>query len=282
MTSRAALTSALESIKSLLRRCVNSIVFLAALGLVLGVILASVAIPQPNVALITISDFIDHNYTDDVLYALQHARSDNDIKAVVLRIDSPGGSASAVEEIYLEVLRIRQHKPVVASVGRIAASGGYYIAAAADFIYVQPTSQIGSIGVWSTLPRPEELHEDVLTSGPFKATGFSREKAVAHLEMVRQAFVQAVILQRGERLKLTDEELSAAEIYLGYEAVRHGLVDFIDSRTAAVEKAADMAGLRNYGLVEFDPVNRLILNLETLRSQPGVAPTYYYLYFEQE
>ncbi len=273
----------LESTRRLLRRWLTSIAFLALVGVVLGAVIAPLLISKPNVAVITISGIVTHQeYVDDVLAMLQYAREDHNIRAVVLRIDSPGGSASATEEIFLDVLRTRQLKPVVASIGSIGASGGYYVATAANVIYAEPSSQIGSIGVWSRLPLPEELDEDILTSGPFKATGFSRQKAVAHLEMVRQGFVEAVRLQRGDRLKLTEEELSTAEIYLGIDAFRFGLIDGIDTMTAAIEEAATLAGLRHYELVELVVGNPPPVNLEALRSQTGLAPVYYFLHFEQE
>ncbi len=273
----------LESAGRLLRRWLTSVAFLALLGVVLGAVIGSLAIPKPNVAMITISGvFIDQEYADDILTKLQYAREDHNIRAVVLRIDSPGGSASTTEQIFLDVLRLRDDKPVVASVGSIAASGGYYVAAAANSIYAEPSSQVGSIGAWSSLPTPEELDEDILTSGVFKATGFSRQKAAAHLEVVRQGFVEAVRLQRGDRLKLTEEELSAAEIYLGIDAFRFGLIDGIDTRTAAIEEAARMAGLRNYDIVELVIDDPPFVNLDDLRSQTGLAPAYYYLHFEQE
>ncbi len=279
----------LEATKKLLRNWLTSIPLFVLLGLILGGLLSIPAIPKPNIAVITISGVIlDQAYTDDVLDMLNHAREDNTIKAVVLRIDSPGGGASATEQIYLDLLRLRQQKPVVVSIGTIAASGGYYIAVASNFIYAEPTSQIGSIGVWSSLPSPQDLDEDVGTSGPFKTTGGSRRRAVAHLEMVRQEFVEAVMTQRGSRLKLSDEELSRAEIYLGLESLRHGLIDEIGTRTAAMEKAASLAGLRNYGVVELRIISQPLFfffgasDLADLKSRAGLMPLYYYLYYESE
>jgi len=245
--------------------------------------------PGPNIATINISGpILDQAYTDDILNMLKYARDDNSIKAVVLRINSPGGGASATEQIYLDLLRLRQQKPVVVSIGTIAASGGYYVAVASNFIYAEPTSQIGSVGLWVSLPQPEELDEDIGTTGPFKATGGSRRKVVGHLEMVRQEFVEAVMSQRGARLQLSEEELSRAEIYLGVEGLRHGLIDEIGTTTAAIEKAASLAGLRNYELVEFRIERQPLFwffgssDLEVLKSQTGLVPKYYYLYFEQE
>ena len=281
--------SRLESTKRLLRRWLGSIAFFVVLGLILGGLISIVAMPGPNIATINISGpILDQAYTDDILNMLKYARDDNSIKAVVLRINSPGGGASATEQIYLDLLRLRQQKPVVVSIGTIAASGGYYVAVASNFIYAEPTSQIGSVGLWVSLPQPEELDEDIGTTGPFKATGGSRRKVVGHLEMVRQEFVEAVMSQRGARLQLSEEELSRAEIYLGVEGLRHGLIDEIGTTTAAIEKAASLAGLRNYELVEFRIERQPLFwffgssDLEALKSQTGLVPKYYYLYFEQE
>lgn len=277
----------LESTKRLLRRWFGSILFFALLGLTLGGLISVYAIPTPNVATITISGpILNQGHADDILDMLQYTRDTYNIKAVVLRINSPGGGASVTEQIYLDVLRLRQHKPVVASIGSMAASGGYYIAVAANHIYAEPTSQIGSIGALVTLPQAEKLDEDLGTSGPFKAIGASRRKTIGHLEMVRQEFVEAVISQRGERLKLSEEEISRAEIHVGIESLRYGLIDEIGTRTAAVEKAASLAGLRNYGVLNIQIASQPLSwvfgasNLAALEAQAGLVPQYYYLYFE--
>ncbi len=276
----------LESAKRLACRWFTSILFFALLGLILGSLIAIPVIHRPNVAIMNISGTIlDQTYVDNVLGMLRHVRDNGDIKAVVLQIDSPGGGASATEQIYLDVLRLRERKPVVASIGTVGASGGYYVAVAANFIYAEPTSQLGSIGAWSSLPRPEELDEDVLTTGPFKTTGSSRRKVTGVLEMVRQEFVEAVISQRGNRLNMSEEELSRAEIYVGVESLRYGLIDEIGTRTAAIEKAASLAGIRNYGVVELNiskPAILWLFDMKDLKSQTSLVPVYYYLYFESE
>jgi len=155
---------------------------------------------------------------------------------------------------------------------------------ASNFIYAQSVSQVGSVGAWVTLPAPEELDEDVITTGLFKATGRSRRKAVAKLEMVGQQFVSAVTSQRGDRLKLSEEEISRAEIYSGVESLRHGLIDDIGTSTAAIKKAASLARIRNYEVVKLFMQNpdTSLLNMEALKSQTGLMPIYYCLYFESE
>jgi protease-4 len=279
--------SRLESTKKLLRRYIYSIPFFVLLGLALGVLISFLAIPTPNIAVIPISGpILSQDYTDDILNSLQYAQKESNIKAVVLRIDSPGGTASATEQIYLDVLRLRQQKPVVASIGPIAASGGYYIAVAADFIYAEPTSMVGSIGAWVSLPQPEELEEDIAVTGPFKATGGSRRKITGHLELVRQEFIDAVKSQRGDRLKLSDEELSRGEIHLGIESLKYGLIDEIGTKAAAIEKAAALARLRNYKVLELEIADQPIFwifgssELKALKAQTGLVPKFYYLYFE--
>ncbi|MFQ6121582.1 MAG: S49 family peptidase [Dehalococcoidales bacterium] len=279
--------SRLESTKRLLRRWFSSIPFFVVLGLILGGLISVPVIPKPNIGIITISGAIlGQNYTDNILNELEYARENNRIKAVVLRVNSIGGGASSTEQIYLDLLRLRQQKPVVVSIGPIALSGGYYIAIASNFIYAEPTSLIGSIGAWVSLPRPEELDEDIATTGPFKATGGSRRKITGHLEMVRQEFVDAVMSQRGDRLKLSEEELSRGEIHLGVESLKFGLIDEIGTRTAAIKKAAALAGLRNYEVVELEITGQSLFrvfgpsDLAALKAQTGLIPKYYYLYFE--
>ena len=129
----------LESTKRWLRRCIVSIPFFVVLGLILGVLISIPVIPQPSIATITISgEIYSQAYTDDILDMLRDARDDNSIKAVVLQIDSPGGYASTIEPIYLDVLRLRGEKPVVASVGMTAASGGLLYCGGIK-LYLRPT-----------------------------------------------------------------------------------------------------------------------------------------------
>ncbi|MFC1862097.1 S49 family peptidase, partial [Chloroflexota bacterium] len=235
----------LESTKKLLRPWFTSIPFFVVLGLVIGGLIAVPLIPKPHIAIINISGTIlGESFVADVMGMLHDAQDDNSVRAVVLRIDSPGGGASVTEQIFLDVLRLRQKKPVVVSIGSMAASGGYYTAVASNFIYAEPTSQIGSIGAWVSLPEAEEIGEDIGSTGPFKETGRSKRGTVGMLEMVRQGFVEAVMSQRGERLRLSAEELSRAEIYAGIESLRYGLIDDFGTSTDAVEKAASLAGIR--------------------------------------
>ena len=241
--------------------------------------------------MVTISGpIVEQAYVDDILEMLRYARDNDDIKGVVLQTDSPGGYASPIEQIYLDVLRLGSRKPVVASVGSQGASGGYYIVVASNFIYAEPSSQLGSIGGWTSLPAPEELEEDIVTTGPFKAIGGSRRKAIADFETRVEEFVSAVMSQRGDRLKLSEEELSRTEVYSGVESLRYGLIDDIGTSTAAIQKAARLARIRNYGVIDINEELRIwkptywpwFFSIEDLKSQTGLMPIYYYLYFESE
>jgi len=281
--------SRLESARRLMRCWFTSIPFFVVLGLGLGVAISIPVIPKPSVATITISGAIyEQTYVNDILDMLRYAKTDGNIKAVVLQIDSPGGYASLVESIYLDVLQLRQQKPVVTSIGGVGASGGYYIAVASNFIYAEPSSLVGSIGARCILPIPEKLEEDIITTGPFKATGGSRTKAIGGLETLKQEFVNAVTSQRGDRLKISVEEISRADIYSGSQCLRYGLIDDIGTSTAAIQKAASLAGIRNYEVVELYIWEPIIIwfssssDSEELKSQTSTMPIYYYLYIESE
>ena len=285
LKKRCRIIAIMLKLESARRFWLNSIPGLLLIGLILGGLISIPVVHRPKIATITISgEIFEQTYADDILDMLRYARDDNAIKGVVLQIDSPGGYVSLIEPIYLDVLRLRQQKPVVTSVATTAASGGYYIAVASNFIYAEPTSQLGSIGAWVSLPTPEEVSEEMATTGPFKATGGSRRKALSILETVKQEFVSAVITQRGDRLKLSEEELSRAEIYTGIESLRYGLIDDIGTKTDAIAKAASLAHIRNYEVVELyvPKPDILFFSMEDLKSQTGLMSIYYYLYFESE
>jgi protease-4 len=164
----------------------------------------------------------------------------------VLEINSPGGGATASEDVYLNVLRLREKKPVVSSIAEIGASGAYFIASASDYIFSKPTSNVGSIGVRATFPTRELPDEETLTTGPLKRSGSTREDFIRDLEMAKQSFLRSILVQRGDRITLSEEEVSKAGIYLGVEAKRFGFVDELGSSADAVDRAAELARLRRY------------------------------------
>ena len=182
---------------------------------------------------------------------------DDGIRAIVLRIESPGGVVAAAQEIYDELNRARQRgKPIVASMGGIAASGGYYVACGADSIVANPGTLTGSIGVIMRLPNAEELLKkiglryEVIKTGEYKDTGsMSRpmtpaERALlqAMLDDVQDQFVTVVSVERNID-KDTVMEFADGRVMSGRQALELGLVDRLGGYRDAVRLAADLAGI---------------------------------------
>ena len=183
-------------------------------------------------------------------------RRDPAVRAVVIRVESPGGGVAPSQEIHDAILRLRAEKPVVASLGSVAASGGYYAAVAADSIVANPGTLTGSIGVIFEFPTFPDLLEklgvryQVYKSGSMKDIGsFSREPTEAEddvldaiIDDVYAQFVDAVVEGRG----LPREQVLAAadgRVFTGRQALDAGLVDRLGGLHEAVLLAADMAGI---------------------------------------
>jgi protease-4 len=187
---------------------------------------------------------------------LNKAREDAFVKAVVLRIESPGGSAAASQEIAAEVRRFREEtgKPVVVSMGDIAASGGYYISVYADRIVANPATLTGSIGVISQLIYIEGLLEklglemETIKAGEHKDMGIrpltdeEREIMQAITDDLYEQFISVVA--EGRHLPTdTVRELATGQPYTGGQALELGLVDELGDRNRAIELAAELAGV---------------------------------------
>lgn len=187
---------------------------------------------------------------------LKAFRLDNSIKAVVIRIDSPGGGAAASQEIFNEVKRLAKVKPVVCSMGAVAASGGYYIASGCSKIVANPSTITGSIGVILSFPDLEGLFEKLgikmqtVKSGSLKGAGdISRTLTPAERAMLQAAiddthaqFVKDVSETRKMPLARV-EDLATGGIYTGRMAKNLGLVDKLGGFETALETAAQMAGI---------------------------------------
>lgn len=220
-----------------------------------GIYLAPRAVPQPQVGIARLEYDIASDTAFLLAQQLAYARQNPAVEAVVLIINSPGGSAAYSEELFLDVLHTRRQMPVVASVDLLAASGAYYLAAAADEIYAKPTSGIGSIGVIAFLPGELFVEEDLLTTGPYKAFGGSRDAVTRQIERAKFAFLEAIETGRGERLQIDLATLSRAEIYTGVQAWEFGLIDGLAANDEVARRAAELAGLRDgYEVVELFPL----------------------------
>ncbi|MCB8942257.1 MAG: S49 family peptidase [Ardenticatenaceae bacterium] len=223
--------------------------------LVVGLYVAPRLVPKPQIGVIRLSLDIFGGSTYEITEQLAYAREHDEVKAVVLIINSPGGSAAFSEELYLDVLNTRAAGlPVIANVDLLAASGAYYMAAAADEIYAKPTSSVGSVGVISSLPTEVFIEEDLLTTGPYKAFGGTRDGFMRQMERAKFAFLEAVRIGRGDRLVIDLDTLSRAEIFTGVEALEYGLIDGLIAQDETIQRAAELAGVSGYDVVELYPL----------------------------
>ncbi len=191
----------------------------------------------------------------DAIEALDRFRRNEKTVAVVLRVDSPGGAVAPSQEIYDAVWRVRETKPVIASLGNVAASGGYYVAAAANTIFADPGTITGSIGAIMTVRQISELaqkiglSEQVVKSGRFKDAGnplraLSPEERAVFQEMVDDVLTQFVsAVAKGRGMDETEvRPLADGRVYSGAAAHRAGLVDRLGGLAQAIEMAWRDAG----------------------------------------
>ena len=195
--------------------------------------------------------------TDSVIKQLHAARDDESVRAVILRINSPGGSAPASQEVGEEVKKLRTSgKKVVTSMGDIAASGGYWIAACSEKIYANPATLTGSIGVyipytnWQELFNKLGVHQEKIKSGPHKdilspdRTMTPEERALLQ-EMVDDLCYQFVtVVAEGRKMDMeTAYKLADGRVYTGRQAQELGLVDELGNLYDAIDGVAKMAGI---------------------------------------
>lgn len=196
--------------------------------------------------------------------ALEEARKDENVKAIVLRVNSPGGSALTSELIWREIELTKKIKPVVVSMGNYAASGGYYIACNADRIFAEPNTITGSIGVFGVLPNFTELSKNIgihteQVNTHSNASGYSvftpledNTRAIIQesVENVYTTFIERVAAGR----KMTPEEVDAiaqGRVWAGSEAVENGLVDELGGLDAAIAHAAKLGKTDKYTTANF-------------------------------
>lgn len=228
-----------------------------ALPLVIGILLASL-VPQPVIGIIRLEDAIYSYTAQDMITQINYAIEHPKVRAVVLAFDSPGGTVVDTEAVYLELARLRAKKPVVTAVNGMAASGAYYLSVNTDYIYVKPTSMIGNIGVISYLPPVPIIYEEIISTGPYKLWGSSRDSDMRLVDMIKEGFYQAVMLGRGDRIKTAPEDVVSGKIWLGSEAVRIGIADEIGTETDAFDKAAELAQVENYEAVDLRALSGIV------------------------
>ena len=225
-----------------------------AICLVVGVVVGQWAAPEPVVGVVRFDGAIDFTSADLLVNLLEQARQDPTVAAVVLEIRSPGGLATSSENVFYSMLRLRAEKPVVVVVDGMAASGGYYIAAAANRIYAPASAYIGNIGTRGPRPQDPYISPDELSTGPYKFAGGSRFDQIYQLDLIKEGFVNNVIAQRRTSpvnpLTLDKSTIEEGRLYLGSEAVAVGLIDLEGARSDGILGAAEIAGLRRYRVVQ--------------------------------
>ena len=245
----------LVAVWNVLSRWYVSLVLVLVAGALLGSLVFFKVYPgKPEIGVIDIPFTVISDDSAFIISAfLDFARRRDSIKAVVIRLNSPGGGAAPSEHLFHETRKLREKKPVVIAMNNIVASGGYMMSMGANYTYAKTSSFVGSTGVILGPPGrliPSPPPEDLVTSGPFKLTGGSRRHFISLVDELKQAFVQMVVSQRGDKLRISPDEIAQAKIYPGIEAVRLGLVDAIGGETEAIEKAASLAGISSYDLVD--------------------------------
>jgi protease IV len=217
--------------------------------------------------------------SETISQAIREARLDENVKAIVLRVNSPGGSALASDIMWREVVLAKQEKPVIVSMGDVAASGGYYIACAADKIVADEKTITGSIGVFGVIPNAEGLmtnkmgitfdrvktnkHSDMMSV--FKPlTGEERGIIQLGVEKIYDDFITKVAEGRNMTKEQVDE-IGQGRVWMGLDALKIGLVDEIGGLNKAIEIAKESAKMDSYTVVDYpkrkDPIEELVKEL---------------------
>lgn len=215
-----------------------------------------------------------------VVRDLRKLRENDDIKAVVLRVNSPGGNAYASEQIWHEVVRLKEKKPVVVSMGNYAASGGYYISCAATSIFADPTTLTGSIGIFGMIPSGEKLFKDklgldfdvvktnkmadmgagigILATRPFNAS--EQEVLQNYINNGYKLFVSRCAEGRNMSVDAI-EKIAEGRVWTGEAAKELGLVDELGGIEKALQAAAQLAGIENYSVIAKPEKENFFMNL---------------------
>ncbi len=215
--------------------------------------------------------------SEKISAALRKVRLDNKVKAVVLRVNSPGGSSLASAVIWREVILTKKVKPVIVSMGDYAASGGYYIACAADSIIAEPNTITGSIGIFAILPNMQKLFNDKLgitfdgvKTGKFADLGDISRPLTPEERMILQTqvnrgydeFTKAVADGR-HKTQAYVNSIGQGRVWTGTQAVKLGLVDRLGNINDAIASAAKKAGITDYKTITYPEQKNIFSKLST-------------------
>lgn len=206
---------------------------------------------------------------------LSKLREDDNVKAVVIRIDSPGGSAFASEQIWNEVVKLKAHKPVVVSMGGMAASGGYYISCAADTIFAESTTLTGSIGIFGMIPNMQNLlndklgiHTDIVKTNRYADLGdISRPLNPAESQFIQNSIERGYdlfITRCADGRNMNKEEIqkvAEGRVWTGSMAQEIGLVDALGGIDDAITTAAQLADIKEYTLLSYPEMENPFVSL---------------------
>ena len=204
-------------------------------------------------------------YGDDIVKALRQAADDDDVKAIVLRVNSPGGQATASESMTHAVMQAREKKPVIVSMGDLAASAGYEMSCMADVIVAQPTTITGSIGVFGTIPNFQKLMRQKLglnadtVNTNRNATGLTTfgplsKDAMAMMTRNVEDFYKVFVGRVAEGRHMEYDEvhkIARGRVWTGADAIGIGLVDTLGGIDVALAIAAEKAGLESYKVKDY-------------------------------
>jgi protease-4 len=214
----------------------------------------------PTIAIVEVDGLIMDGEVEHALRQIRQARDDDRVKAVILRIDSPGGTVSGSDRIWREVGVLKGKKPIVASLGGMAASGGYYVASAADHVLAEPTTLTGSIGVILELPQLDGLMKklgvemETIATGDWKDTGSPFRPMTEHererwRELIDDAYQRFVrVVAQGRKLPLSEVTPRAnGKVYTAQEALRYKLIDeigYLDDAILEAQRRTRIEGAR--------------------------------------
>jgi protease-4 len=214
--------------------------------------------------------------SESIIKSLRQIQDDDRVKGVVIRINSPGGSALASDVIWQEIQAVRKKKPVWASMGDVAASGGYYVASACEKIYARPATITGSIGVFGLLFSAKDfskefahVHWDSVSTGRFSQVGMpyrdldpQEAKIIqSQVELTYQRFLDRVVLGRktpfthifqGDKAHLWPEQIASGRVWTGFDAQKWGLVDVLKGPTEIIQDLSSTLKLKKDGFEVVD------------------------------
>jgi protease-4 len=203
-----------------------------------------------------------NNITEKLADELRKLKNDENVKAVVLRVNSPGGSAYTSEQIWKQVVELKQSKPVVVSMGSVAASGGYYISCAADKIVAESNTLTGSIGVFGLFPNASGLYDklalttDVVKTNKYADLGSLTRPMTSDEKMLIQGYIERIydlfLTRCADGRNMSKEAvdlIGQGRVWTGAKALELGLVDELGGVDDAIKLAAELADISEYTLV---------------------------------